>query len=66
MTDNWRELLFYKIILAEETMSRSTCPDCGFWMLERTTQHGHPFMGCSGFPECEYSGEIDDIYDDEN
>lgn len=63
--NDWKNKLFYKIITAEDRMKRSECPECNFWLLERTTQHGHRFMGCSGFPDCEYSAEVEEIYDDE-
>ena len=65
MVGNWQKKLFYKIITAEDRMKRSVCPDCGFWLLERATQYGHGFIGCSGFPDCTYSAEIEMIYDDE-
>jgi hypothetical protein len=64
-TNDWKEKLFYKIITAEDKMNRCECPECNFWLLERSTQHGHKFMGCSGFPECTYSAEVEQIYDDE-
>lgn len=62
---NWQKVLSYKIITAEERMKRSECPECGFWLVERMNKSGHLFMGCSGFPDCEFSSEIDKIYDDE-
>jgi hypothetical protein len=65
-TDNWQEFLNYKILTAEDRLNRSICPECGFWLVERTNQHGHAFMGCCGFPACNYSSEISLIYDDED
>jgi Topoisomerase DNA binding C4 zinc finger len=65
LADDWKKALFYKITTAQDRMERSECPTCGFWLLERTTQYGHSFMGCSGFPACTFSSEVDDIYDDE-
>jgi hypothetical protein len=66
IADNWKNRLIYLSYTAEDRLNRSECPDCGFWLLERTNMHGHAFMGCSGFPECEYSAEIDKVYDDED
>jgi hypothetical protein len=34
------------------------CPECG-WPLE--TKHGYrgPFIGCTGYPQCEYTEDIE-------
>lgn len=61
--DDWKELLLEEIYLVEERMNKSYCPECEFWLVQRENCYGHRFMGCSGFPECEYSDEIDNIYD---
>ena len=61
--DDWREELLDEIYLVEERMEKSYCPECDFWLLQRENAHGHRFMGCSGFPDCKYSDEIENIYE---
>ncbi len=60
---DWKDDLKEFIFLAEERMKKSYCPCCDFWLVERENVYGHKFMGCSGFPDCEFSAEIDDVYD---
>jgi len=57
----WEEELKYAIYTAEDKLQRSTCPECGFWLLDKTNKYGHHFLGCSDFPECRFSCEIDDL-----
>lgn len=64
--NEWTHNIYYRSITAESKLMNSVCPECSFWLTQRTNQHGHNFMGCSGFPECDYSDEIENIYDDEN
>lgn len=61
---NWKSRLKYLIYTAEDRLQRSECPNCGFWLVQRCNQHGHDFIGCSGFPDCDYSNEIPIIFDD--
>jgi len=63
--EDWENIICYKIYTVEHKIDISTCPKCNFWMVERKNEHGHRFMGCSGYPECDYSIEIDKLYDDE-
>lgn len=65
VTDNWKKELLYKIITSEDKIEKCKCPDCGFWLVERTNEYLHRFIGCSGFPDCEYSSEIGELFDDE-
>ena len=58
----WEKELWEHLILVEERLEKSYCPNCDFWLLERLNKYGHRFIGCSGFPECEYSSEIGDVY----
>lgn len=60
--DDWKEILLDEIYLVEHRMEKSYCPVCDFWLLERENAYGHKFMGCSGFPDCKYSDEIEKIY----
>lgn len=60
---DWSEILLDNMYLVEERLEKSFCPKCDFWLVERINQHGHKFMGCSGFPDCRYSSEIDKIYE---
>lgn len=32
-----------------------TCPDCGSDLLIRKSRYGSHFIGCDGYPECEYT-----------
>ena len=50
--NEWENDLFYKIITSEAKVNESTCPDCGFWLVERTPKNGGKFLGCSGYPSC--------------
>lgn len=65
MDEDWRKELVYRLYTVEHRLKSSECPECGFWLVQRSNQHGHEFMGCCGFPDCDYSAEIRDIYDDE-
>ena len=60
---DWKEDLKEFIFLAEDRMKKSYCPCCDFWLVERENVYGHKFMGCSGFPDCEFSAEIENIFD---
>ena len=60
---DWKEILLEEIYLVEERMEKSYCPECDFWLLQRENYYGHKFMGCSGFPYCEFSSEIENIYE---
>jgi len=35
------------------------CPRCGRPLVRRTSRHG-PFIGCSGYPECSYSRNLEE------
>lgn len=61
--DDWKELLLEEIYLVEERMEKSYCPSCDFWLVERQNAYGHKFIGCSGFPDCTFSDEIENIYE---
>lgn len=57
--EDWKDELSFYIYTAEERLDTFQCPKCSFWLIQRTTKHGHEFIGCSGFPDCDYSNEID-------
>jgi hypothetical protein len=57
----WEDDLRYSIFTAEDKLERSTCPNCGFWLMDKLNKYGHHFLGCSDFPECTFSCEIDEI-----
>jgi hypothetical protein len=61
--DDWKELLLEEIYLVEHRMEKSYCPNCEFWLVQRENIYGHKFIGCSGFPDCDYSDEIENIYE---
>ncbi len=31
------------------------CPKCGEWLLPREAESGSKFIGCNGYPDCEYT-----------
>lgn len=33
------------------------CPECGSWMVIREGRYGE-FLGCTGYPDCDYTEEI--------
>jgi len=57
----WEDELKYAIYTAEDKLIRSQCPICTFWLIQKTNKYGHHFLGCSDFPECKFSCEIDDL-----
>ena len=37
------------------------CPDCGEELVERiNSEDGEKFLGCSSFPDCKYTEEIEE------
>lgn len=61
---DWKDDLLEHIYLSEDRLIRSFCP-CGdnFWLVQKENVYGHKFIGCSDYPNCEFSCEINDIYD---
>jgi hypothetical protein len=59
--EDWDEELEYNILDAENRVSRYTCPSCEFWLVQKTNKHGHRFLGCSDYPECNFSCELDNL-----
>jgi hypothetical protein len=55
---DWKEELAYYCYTSEERLEENECPICNFWLVQRTNKNGHNFLGCCGFPECEFSKEI--------
>ena len=48
------------------TQSVDECPDCGARMVERTNRKtGEMFLGCSTYPECSGTGEIQSGIEDD-
>jgi ssDNA-binding Zn-finger/Zn-ribbon topoisomerase 1 len=64
LQENWKESLSYMILTAEDRLNRSECPKCKFWLVERENELRQRFMGCSGYPDCNFTANIHDIYDD--
>jgi hypothetical protein len=59
--ENWDEELSFRIYDAENKLPKYICPSCEFWLTQRTNKYGHKFLGCSDYPECTFSCEIDDL-----
>lgn len=57
----WKEELLFYIYTSEERLSKCECPVCSFWLVQRMNIYQHKFLGCSGFPECTFSGEVEII-----
>lgn len=57
----WRKNLKKKIVsLVEETNEYIIqCPECGGWLVERDGKYGK-FLGCSNYPDCDHTEQIDD------
>lgn len=34
------------------------CPECGQELVKRTNRRGQPFIGCSGYPDCDYTRDL--------
>lgn len=59
--ENWDEELLFRIYDAENKLPNYVCPSCEFWLVQRTNKYGHKFLGCCGYPECDYSCEISNL-----
>jgi hypothetical protein len=59
--EDWDEELEYNILDAENRLNRYTCPNCEFWLVQKVNKHGHRFLGCSDYPECDFSCELDSV-----
>jgi hypothetical protein len=59
--ENWDEELSFRIYDAENKLPKYVCPSCEFWLVQRVNKYGHRFLGCCGYPECDFSCEIDDL-----
>ena len=57
----WRKNLREKIeSIVEDTESYvNRCPECGNWMVKKSGQYGD-FLGCSNYPNCDHTEQIDD------
>ena len=61
--ENWQEELSFSVYDAENKVQKYICPSCEFWLVQRTNKYGHKFLGCCGYPECDFSCEIDSLED---
>jgi hypothetical protein len=57
--ENWQEEVSFRVYDAENRVLKYICPSCEFWLVQRTNNYGHKFLGCCGYPECDFSCEID-------
>ena len=57
--ENWQEELSFSVYDAENKVHKYICPTCEFWLVQRENKYGHKFLGCCGYPECNFSSEID-------
>jgi hypothetical protein len=58
--ETWQEELSFYVYDAENRVDKYICPKCEFWLVQRSNKYGHHFLGCCGYPECDFSREIDD------
>jgi hypothetical protein len=56
--ENWQDELDFSICDAENRVQKYICPECDFWLVQRANVYGHKFLGCCGYPECNFSSEI--------
>ena len=56
---DWKKQISFFAYTVEHKLLESECPLCNFWLVQRTNRFGHDFLGCSGFPECDFSKEIE-------
>jgi hypothetical protein len=61
--ESWQEELSFSVYDSENKVLKYICPSCDFWLVERSNKYGHRFLGCCGFPECDFSCEIDSLED---
>ena len=61
--EDWREDLMFEITNVENRLIQSICPSCNMWLVERENIYGHKFVGCIDFPACDFSSEIDNVYE---
>lgn len=61
--ENWQEEISFRVYDAENRLLKYICPSCDFWLVQRTNKYGHHFLGCSDYPECNFSCEIEDLED---
>jgi ssDNA-binding Zn-finger/Zn-ribbon topoisomerase 1 len=59
--ENWQDELYFSICDAENRVQKYICPECEFWLVQRTNMYGHKFLGCCGYPECNFSSEIKEL-----
>jgi hypothetical protein len=57
--ENWQDEISFRVYDAENRVLKYICPSCEFWLVQRTNIYGHKFLGCCGYPECNFSCEID-------
>jgi hypothetical protein len=55
---DWKNEISFFAYTCENLISECECPICNFWLMQRVNKYGHKFLGCSGFPECDFSKEI--------
>ena len=55
-TCRWHESLTKK---EDPEDTGRTCPRCGKPLLKRKSRYGSYFIGCSGYPECDYLEAIE-------
>jgi hypothetical protein len=59
--EDWEEELSFNIYDAENRIDRYICPKCDFWLIQKYNKHGHRFISCSDYPECDFSRELDSL-----
>ena len=59
----YKEIKNNKLSIGKET---NVCPKCGKLLVRRTNKKdGSKFIGCSNYPKCKYTRNIDDIINKE-
>jgi len=50
----WAHPDYPKVKKVLPLLSKEICPECGEHLVERKSKKGRIFMGCSGYPNCDY------------
>ncbi|MBQ1306962.1 MAG: topoisomerase DNA-binding C4 zinc finger domain-containing protein, partial [Erysipelotrichaceae bacterium] len=58
---NYPSCKWHESLVKKETPEETgrTCPKCGKPLLKRKSRYGTYFIGCSGYPKCDYIESIE-------
>lgn len=53
--EHWRDNLKNVFHTSQHKAYRSICPKCGCWLQQKNNTKSEQFIGCSGYPPCDYT-----------